>query len=230
MPVVRAASSPAIKNKIRANITKNAGPSFAERVAVKLEAKQQSSRADEKAQWEVIKNAKKSGRAKSAERFRLPLSEKPRPFEEILAEKIANNTRTVRGQMREYQNWKKETYDKIAARTPLFTASQVSDWKSEIEKKSEERRKAMVGDERKMWAHLSEITAEDRFDDRPLLMDGVFVPKSYKDDWATFYADCPRDKDGKWTQIKSANGVVYPATVSERPSSAITLRPLSSWC
>ena len=65
MPVVRAASSPAIKNKIRANITKNAGPSFSERVAVKLEAKQQSSRADEKAQWEVIKNAKKSTRCSS---------------------------------------------------------------------------------------------------------------------------------------------------------------------
>lgn len=61
---------------------------------------------------------------------------------------------------------------------------------------------------------LTEITTIS--DDRPLLMDGVPVEKSYKDDWATFYAKAPLDKSGKWTQIKSGTGVVYPA----RPSSA----------
>jgi len=109
---------------------------------------------------------------------------------------------------------KKEMYDKVNSRKPLFTAAEVKDWKGEIERKMADRTKALKADERKMWKHLEEIT--NISDDRPLMMDGVPIDKSYKDDWATFYASAPLDKAGKWTQIKSGTGVVYPA----RPGSA----------
>merc|ERR1711977_86032 len=92
----------------------------------------------------------------------------------------------VRSQAREYNAKKKEMYAKVNGRKPLFTAAEVKDWQTEIARKNEERRKGLASDERKMWKHLSEIT--NISDERPLLMDGVPVDKSYKDDWATFYA------------------------------------------
>merc|ERR1719379_1633278 len=89
--------------------------------------------------------------------------------DEIFRQKVAERSRLVDSQSKEYWDNLRVMLEKVRSREPLFRLSDVRRAEEELRDAAERRREEMREDERKRWAHIADV--ERSVLNRPLLME-----------------------------------------------------------
>ena len=125
----------------------------------------------ERDQWQLIRESQARGHAKSIEHspVRAALIEGRKPFEQDIAERVAQREEEVNQQSNRYWNARRNMLDKIHNRKPIFSLKEVAKAQADLEVQKQNHKKQLQEDERKMWEHLTELNYAVL--DRPLLME-----------------------------------------------------------
>ena len=125
----------------------------------------------ERDQWQLIHESQIRGHAKSVEHspVRAALIEGRKPFEQDIAERVAQREEEVNQQSNRYWNARRNMLDKIHNRKPIFSLKEVAKAQADLEVQRQNHKKQLQEAEQKQWEHLTELNYAVL--DRPLLME-----------------------------------------------------------
>ena len=125
----------------------------------------------ERDQWQLIHESQIRGHAKSVEHspVRAALLEGRKPFEQDIAERVAQREEEVNQQSNRYWNARRNMLDKIHNRKPIFSLKEVAKAQADLEVQRQNHKKQLQEAEQKQWEHLTELNYAVL--DRPLLME-----------------------------------------------------------